>query len=221
MGKRGERVLAAVLATAAVMLIAASEPRRGLTPHEELLLSQIGFDRETAFIVKEETRSPVHRLSGFDEDGYQIMAGGVVVSVPQDRTEEVLASLRRRLAPRKYMAFIVEMNEGIRTDKIGVIPGTDQFDILRIMRTNGGGEDISHEDVMERLKEWEKGSPFNIIGAENDWVEIEFKALPKDVMAFVEDVYDFCPDVVDDGTGTIPELARELKSTKRLFLWWE
>lgn len=216
-----KRVLTALLASAAAMLIAASASRVDLSPHEEALLSQIGFDREVALVVKEESQCPLHRLSGYDESGYQIMVNGFVVSVPQHRSEQTLFALRKRLGPKSYQAFIVDINDGIKADKLAVIKGSDPYDILRIMRTNGEGEDISHEDVIEKLKEWGKCWPFDIIGAENDWVEIEFRVLPKDVHAFAEDVYDFAPSVVDEDAGTTLELARDLKATKRLYLWWE
>jgi hypothetical protein len=119
------------------------------------------------------------------------------------------------------MAFVAEINAGLKTDKIGVLKGTDQYDILRVMYTNGDDYDISNQDVIERLKEWEKTSPFDIIGADNDWVEIEFKTLPKDLKSFAEEVYDFCPDAVDQGPGSPAELANEIQQTKRLFLWWD
>jgi hypothetical protein len=34
-------------------------------------------------------------------------------------------------------------------------------------------------------------------------------------------VYDFSPDTIDEGSGNIEDLIREIKETKRLFLWWE
>jgi hypothetical protein len=71
------------------------------------------------------------------------------------------------------------------------------------------------------LKEWEIHSPFDIIGADSDWVEIEFKRLPKDLRAFIEEVYDFCPDAVDQGPGSIAELMKDIRKTKKLFLWWD
>jgi hypothetical protein len=117
------------------------------------------------------------------------------------------------------MAFVVEVNAGIKTDRIGILKGTDQYDILRVMHTDGDDYDISNSDVIERLKEWEKSSPFDIIGADNDWVEIEFKTLPKDLRAFAEEVYDFSPDAVDQ--GSVCGLIAEIQRTKRLFLWWD
>ncbi len=192
-----------------------------LSPHAEELARTIKFDRQILLMAKEESGSSIYRLVGYDDKDYQIVADGVSVVVPEDRTDMVLNALRAKLAPLQYMAFVVEMNAGIKADKIGILKGTDQYEILRIMHTDGDDYEISNAEVIERLKEWEKNAPFDIIGADNDWVEIEFKSLPKDLKAFAEEVADFCPDAVEEGPGSINALMTEIQQTKRLFLLWD
>ena len=210
----------AALAGVALFLIAAAEPVT-LSPYAEAVAKIIKFDRQVLIIMKEESGAGIQRLVGYDEDDYQIIAEGACVSVPEDQTDMVLTALKTRLAPLKYLAFVVEMNAGIKTDKIGVIRGSDPYEIVRIMHTDGDDYDISNEDVIDRLKEWEKISSFDIIGAGNDWVELEFSVLPKDLKAFVNEVYDFCPDAIDQGPGNDNALIKEIQQTKRLFLWWD
>jgi Domain of unknown function (DUF4253) len=214
------RVLYAVLIPAVMLLMAAAGQQNGLSHSELNLAAQIGFEADVLLLVKEEARSPLHRLSGYDGDGYQIMANGIVISVPWSRSDQVLWSLREKLKLRNYMAFQIEINNSLKVDRIGIIKGTDQYEILRIMHTNGDDEDVSHEDVIAKLKQWEKRIRFEIVGAENDWVEIEFRTMPQDLNAFAEDVYEFSPDTVDEGTGSVAELVRDISATKRLVLWW-
>jgi Domain of unknown function (DUF4253) len=192
-----------------------------LSPYAEEIGRTIKFDRQVLVIVKEMTHDRIGRLVGFDENGYQIIAPGIVVSVPEDKADNVFAALRHRLQPLHYMVFIVEMNDAIKVYKIGVLKGDDEYEILRIMHTDGGDYDISNQDVIDWLKELEKKAAFNIIGADSDWVEIEFTTLPKDVKTIAEAVYDFCPDAVDQGAGSVDELAKEIRQTKRLLLWWD
>jgi hypothetical protein len=218
--RRSRYLLFVFLIASALLLIGGAETIT-LSPHAEELAKSIKFDRQVLIMAKEETGASIYRLVGYDEQDYQIVADGIAVTVPEDRTDTVLASLRKKLAPLKYMVFVVEMNAGIKTDRIGILKGTDEYDILRIMHTDGDDYDISNSDVIERLKEWEKSSPFDIIGAGNDWVEIEFKTLPKDLKAFAEEVYDFSPDTVDQGPGSVGGLIAEMQRTKRLFLWWD
>ena len=192
-----------------------------LSSHAEEVARQIGFDKQVLIIVKEETKEHIQRLTGYDENDYQIMVNGISADVAEDRSGQILTKLRARLKPLHYMAFVVAINAGLKQDTIGVIKGADQYDILRIMQTNGDEFDIQNEDVVARLKDWEKSFSFDIVGADNDWVEIEFKTLPKDLLAFAEEVYDFCPDAVDQGAGSVSGLVKEMQATRRLFLWWD
>jgi hypothetical protein len=118
------------------------------------------------------------------------------------------------------MAFIIEINNTLKIDKIGIIKGTDQYDILKVMHTNGDEDDVSHEEVIAKLKGWEKRFTFEIIGAENDWVEIEFRIMPRDLTAFADEIYVFSPDAVDEGVGSLAALIKEINTTKRLMLLW-
>jgi len=220
MKRSHRRALAAVLVPCAILLMAVPSLPNGLSPAEQHLASQIGFETDILLLVKEEARGPLHRLSGYDDDAYQIMANGIVISVPWSRSDKALWSLREKLKPRKYMAFQIEINNALKVDKICIIKGSDQYDILRIMHTNGDEDDVSHEDVIAKLKQWEKRSRFEIVGAENDWVEIEFRTMPQDLKAFAEDVYEFSPDTVNEGTGSVAELVKDISMTKRLVIWW-
>jgi len=192
-----------------------------LSPYADEIARILKFDRQVLVMVKEETHERIQRLVGYDEDGYQIIAPGIAVTVPEEKSDSILASLRRKLLPKKYLAFVIEINAGRKADKIGIIKGTDQYEILRIMHTNGDEYDISNRDIIDRLQDWEKISSFEIVGADNDWVEIEFKRLPKDLKAFSREVYEFSPDTVDEGPGTIEGLMKELNKTKRLLLLWD
>lgn len=201
---------------------AASAAERGpLSAHDAQLLSQTGFDRQVFEAVREETRSPLHRLSGYDEDGYQILVNGLTAVVPHGKADQVLAALRRRLAALRYQAFIIEESPTVRTDRIAILRGTDQYEILRVMHTHGEDSEVAPQDIIDVLKEWEKQSPFDIVGAENDWVELEFRVLPKDLKTFINAVIELCPDAVDGSPGEVAELVRELVTTRRLLLWWE
>ncbi len=213
------RSLSLLLVFAGLLLPAAARPAAPPRAAGQLA-AQIGFDQAVLDLVQKLAGAPVRRLVGYDENGFQVMARGAVVSVPRDRAEQVFRALRKELRPRGFLAYFVEINDAIKTDKIGVLKGLDQLDILRVMSTNGG-DDVSHEDVMEQVGEWSRRYSFDIIGAENDWIWIEFRTLPSDLKAFAQEVCDFSPDAVDEGTGNAASLTKEIAATKRLLLSWE
>jgi hypothetical protein len=81
------------------------------------------------------------------------------------------------------------------------------FHLLREAETNGANFDLETEDIIARLQQWQTLCSYRILGAEADTVEIEFDTLPKDMDAFVKQLYDFCPDLVDQGTGCVGDLV--------------
>jgi hypothetical protein len=34
-------------------------------------------------------------------------------------------------------------------------------------------------------------------------------------------MYEFCPDIVDQGVGTVARLAQELSKSRKLYFWWD
>jgi hypothetical protein len=74
---------------------------------------------------------------------------------------------------------------------------------------------------METLRELARRYPFDIIGAESARVEIEFRQAPSELAAITGEIYEFCPDMVDDGAGSVDELIKDIKAAKRIMLWWD
>jgi hypothetical protein len=126
----------------------------------------------------------------------------------------------------------------------------DPIDKIRKVGT-AGNYGITTDDIVERLTKWQSLCSFTVTHAETDTVDITFNTLPKDMDAFVRDLYDFCPDLVDQGTGCTEELVemyeelspqlkkliegidfedenygleilkREIQQNKSVSLWWD
>lgn len=61
--------------------------------------------------------------------------------------------------------------------------------------------------IIQHLTSWRAVCNFTITAAESDRVDISFHTLPADMTAFVADMYSFCPDIVDQGTGCVAEMV--------------
>jgi uncharacterized protein DUF4253 len=82
----------------------------------------------------------------------------------------------------------------------------DPFAAVRQAGTGAPNFDIDNTAIIDRLKKWQSLCSFVVKSAEGDRVEIEFTTLPDDMDAFARDLYDFCPDLVDQGTGCVHEM---------------
>ncbi len=60
-----------------------------------------------------------------------------------------------------------------------------------------------------------------VIGAGLDWTEARITRPPADMLPFARAVYQFSPDVVDQGTGSVEELAKEMRRSGTVYLWWD
>ncbi|MEZ5650856.1 MAG: DUF4253 domain-containing protein [Burkholderiaceae bacterium] len=99
--------------------------------------------------------------------------------------------------------------------------GSTQFDILRVAASDAVNYDMGTEDLIARLQRWDKDIGIDIYAAQTDLIQLRLKSLPNDVGAFAQEVYSFCPDIVDQGAGSLHELASEIERTKELTLWWD
>ncbi|WP_226087434.1 DUF4253 domain-containing protein [Mesobacillus sp. S13] len=192
----------------------------GKSKEAEIKIEECSISEEAMTIVKRYSNSRL--LPFYNQDLYSekpVKIAGVCVKCKQDETELLALELREELKAINYLAFICDSNR----EKVAMIPGLDQFEILKIQQTNGDNYDISNSSVISELKEWYRNYPFIIIGASYDWVEVEFEVLPngKELNSFAREIAEFCPDLVEQGTGSINDLMEEIKGTRKLSLWWD
>jgi len=98
---------------------------------------------------------------------------------------------------------------------------SDPCKIMEHSGTNGGNYGIETEDIVEKYKKWNKEFGVKTIGIGFDFCEFEIMNKEIDYKKLATEVYEFCPDVVDQGTETIENLENEIKKTGKIFLWWD
>ncbi len=174
-----------------------------LTPAERQLAADVGFDVDICDLIKGICDGSLNRLFAFTEQFDAKEADGVAVAVKRDEIAPMIAKLQPQILPRGYRVFWSGMNDASgRTlgDAIVALKTTDEYDILRMRQTNGLNYNVSTEDVLQKLLSWRKECEFEIMGADSAWVAIWFNSLPRSLCAFAEEIYDFGPDTVEQGT---------------------
>lgn len=174
-------------------------------------------------VLQEVTGQPVRGFSSRDF-GREPFDGGRSVLVPEDQAERLLDPVRARL-PRGLIAFVGVTNslalpkpDGV---ELVVAEGTDQFDILRVAATDGTNFGLGTEDIVDELQKWDRQFGIDIWQAETDAIQFRFVTLPKNMHAFAQRVYAFCPDIVDQGVGDVAALEKLMRQEQGLVLWWD
>lgn len=169
-----------------------------LTNNERTLASVVDFDEEICRLFKSQTAGEFHRLMRInDHDEFEEADG---IAVTQDRNSIVgkIAELQPLILPLGYRAFWTRSTGG---DEIAIVKTTDEYAMMRLMRSNGANYGISTEDILEKLESWKELCNFEVLGASGSWVAIQFGTLPDHLCRFAEEIYEFCPDTVDQGVG--------------------
>ena len=147
------------------------------------------------------------------------------VVIPESRSRQILHQIRSELGP-KLVAFIGTTRwlgdekhaEGV---EIVIAKADSQFDILRVAQSDAVNYGMVAEDLIKKLNEYDRAYGIDIFHAETDTIELKLSKLPGDMPAFCEDLYKFCPDIVDQGVGSVDALEREIRKTHEVFLWWD
>jgi|GEM_PF-3063456 len=176
-----------------------------LTADEIALARELKFDEEVCLLVKSQANKKLERLQETSESEDPQPGPGVSVAVKDgEEAEQLINALRDLLSKRGYRAFWTQRDEsnGIEeTDEVAILKTDDPYAIIKICKSDGANEDVSTEDILDRLERWKKDCEFEVVGASRDWVALQFSQLPKDLLRFAEDVYLFCPDAIVQGVG--------------------
>ena len=196
------------------------DPTATLSPEEQReLAARIGFE-EAVVLAANGSGGQLRQLEAMDAGGQAIPVDGLSLTLTGDAIP-ALKGLRRELNPFGYQVFIHHRGFGFEPDRLAILKDTDPFAIVKLSRTDGINYDIEHEAVLARLQEWHARYGLDILGADLDWVEAEFVNPPSDMQTFALEVFEFCPDVVHQGTGSVEALAKEMRSSNTLYLWWD
>ncbi len=186
------------------------------------------------FVVPADFRAPVRTLerlsgapatplAGMDSLGDSTVTEGFAVSVPSDQAEALVAAAQPRFLDKGFYLFHAEQHFGIggRADRVALFPRRDPYEILRLIGTNGANYSIGSDSIVAWLRALEPEQPFVLTGIAVDWVEGRFTGPIRDPGELARRFHAFCPDIVEQGTGSVDALAKELVESQRLYCWWD
>lgn len=181
------------------------------------LVENLKFPEEVSSYIWKKSKGKIGQLVGYDKDGEEKFVNGLEITKANDN---LLADLRTGL-PKNYLAFICYFNKKIKN--LGILKSTDKYLILKTMQTNGEDYGLSNHKLVNGLKIIDKKYPFSIIGAGNDWLELDFEALPDTSGESIEPLLDRLMELMpsqNDLAECKIELEEELRTTNKIFFWW-
>ena len=193
-----------------------------LTPKETELINKLDFNIKLMKKLKTETNSELIQLPTINEENYlelNELHNGIHSNISEEKANLIVKKLKKQFRSKGYLIFVFSGEEDSKS--IGVIKGTNDLDILRYRKTNSINHNYKNKDIIEKISKWNEKFGLTVIGCGKDWLELEFKELPADLDSFSNEVYTFCPDIVDQGVGELQNLKELIKEMNGIWLWWD
>ncbi len=219
--------------TALILVCTSCNQPGNLTAADQQLINEVGFDPDILLKIRSYTDSAFALSMGNPENKFLFIDSinyiefkkkelkGLVLNSNTDKASRIVNKLENGFKRKGYMIYLSGLNYGFSPDKVTLLQTNDKFDLLRFEGTSGLNYDLYIEDIINQLKVWDIVYDLDFIAVGNDFIEAELSRLPKDLSAFCNELYRFCPDVVEQGTGTIEALEIEIVNSHKLFLWWD
>lgn len=82
-----------------------------------------------------------------------------------------------------------------------------KFSVVTERETNGINYDVTTEDIVEKLEKWDSEFGIEISDVDHCSVVVKFSTLPAKLMTLGNEIYEFCPDVIDQGFGCMDDMV--------------
>jgi hypothetical protein len=159
----------------------------------------------------------LEELCGSKRQPIKDRPGGFSFHVHSSKSVD-LKNVQAELLPTGCYVFTPDSHRGT---ELWVFPTDDRYEVIAAMQTNGANYDLMPQDVIAWMRELAEEQPFTLTGIGGDFLSGEFTTKIKQPKELAERMYEFCPDIVDQGTGDVNGLASELRTSRQLFFWWD
>ena len=210
----------------------ASPVSRHLTVKETFNWDSLKIDSSLITSIREQTDSTLTPFPAnlekildkdIDTDVNRKNYPGLIFNAPNASSDGILTNLYDNFQKRGYTIFVLDESFGIqkKPDVIGVLKTVDKYAILRQVQTDGINAGIDNDSLLKVIKIFDDKYLLQLIGASVDWCEFKITREPEDWLVLAKEAYKVCPDIVEQGTGSVEKLAEEMKRTRRLYFWWD
>ncbi|TDL99660.1 MAG: hypothetical protein C4K58_07140 [Flavobacteriaceae bacterium] len=204
-----------------------------LSTNEKKLIEEIGLPEEIALKIKKYSTSKYELNNGNPDrallyeniDSLKTYSNtqplALKINAKSNNATKIVAEFGDILFEKNIIIYKSAENYGNSDDVITILKSKNKFEPLLFEATNAVNYNIYTPQIIERLKLWDSLYGIKLTGAGMDFVSGEFIKKPNDISKFSQEMYEFCPDIVDQGVGDVKALEKSIQESNDFFLWWD
>jgi hypothetical protein len=191
-----------------------------LTETEKSYSQDAKLNNEDALFLKKLTRRPIEKLV-FEKEYSDIEKPEAICSLTTEENARkiITENLDTLVKSGKYILISEIAHNGYKVGMTGTT--SDPYKLMEFSETNGANYDIETFHIVDKYKKWDKEFGIMPIGIGFDFCECQIKNRNIDYKKLAEEVYEFCPDVVEQGTETVEALEDEIRRSGTIYMWWD
>jgi hypothetical protein len=205
---------------------------KALSKADRHLCDSLAIDSSVALAVRTHTDSVFQPFStdlemvldkDMDVDPNEQAIPGFIFPANAAQAQKIISGLSAALRVKGFTIFLLDQRFGIggKPDIVAVVKTVNQYRILHQVQTDGINFDINNDSLLSIVQQFDSRYSLRLIGAGGDWCEFDIQQPPANWMQIANEAYLVCPDIVEQGTGSVEKLAEEMKRTRRLYFWWD
>ena len=162
--------------------------------------------------------------STWEEETDTIRNGFYFKKISESNAKSIVQNYSEELSETGHYIFLKNLdfdNNWNTLYDVTIVKAENQYEILKMMNTEGPNYDVTNKQVINKIKEWDKKVGLKIIVADEARVEAFITKLPDKLSKFTQEIYELCPDVIEQGYGDMDEMIRDYKTNKYFWMWWD
>lgn len=107
---------------------------------------------------------------------------------------------------------------------IVIVPAEFSWEVPAYLRWGDWNACPPPEYHVAALRKWHREFGVDVVGVNGDAIDLRASRLPTTrsaAMALAREHYGYCPDIVDQGVGSLSSLAAILMASEWWYLWWD
>ena len=132
-----------------------------------------------------------------------------------------LPSLQDRCLEEGFVLVASAFDVEDRPETLALLPTADPYAAFAAFELNGANVGLDTAAIVAWWKEREQRLPVRFTGVTSDTLLGSWRSPPTDPEGLARELYELCPDVVDQGFGDEERLALHLAQSATFRLWWD
>lgn len=153
-----------------------------------------------------------------------IVPGIRIDSVPENEARAIITEYFDEVRSKNNYLFLTDLSFNHKFESyydIVIVPINDQLDIVRQVGTWAPNYNLENKDIVDWFKLQSEQIEFDIVIVDIDRIEAYLNAKPVSVKKLAKDIYEFCPDVIDQGHENMTELVETIEKQSYIWFWWD